>query len=173
MAARRPSPYEILLRELRVLAARKGHTPPKVKKISRGSGLTARQMMRATPRRIRENAEFVKVRRVKKRKNDPFSLAVTVTDRRHATEEQPHYLTVQVLSPKGERNIMDPHTKVKISCNCSYFKFYCEYALWKHGSADIIYSNGQPARDTNPRNVPTLCKHGFSLFNFLKERSPS
>ena len=172
VAARRPLPYEILLRELRVLAARKGFTPPRIRKPSKGKGLTARQMMRFTPQRIRENAEYVKVRRIRKRKSEPFSLGITVTDRRHATEEQPHYMTIEVLSPKGERNNMDQHTRIKCSCDCSNFKFMWEYALWKQGSADIIYSNGEPARETNSRNIPGTCKHLYRVFHFLKERSP-
>jgi hypothetical protein len=31
--------------------------------------------------------------------------------------------------------------------------------LPRYGSSDILYSNGRPARFTNPRGIGTLCKH--------------
>lgn len=46
---------------------------------------------------------------------------------------------------------------VKVSCDCDFFKYRCEYALSKHGAANIRYSNGEPAYTTNPDNYPLLC----------------
>jgi hypothetical protein len=48
---------------------------------------------------------------------------------------------------------------VWVSCSCNYFRYMCEWALLRHSSSDRIYSNGQPARSTNPRGIGTLCKH--------------
>lgn len=56
-----------------------------------------------------------------------------------------------------------PGNPVWVSCSCNYFRFVCEWALSRYGSSDIIYSNGQPARFTNPRGVGTLCKHIYKV----------
>ena len=47
----------------------------------------------------------------------------------------------------------------------------CEYALNRKGSADIIFSNGKPAKVTNPTNRPQVCKHLFHLGEVLIMRS--
>lgn len=56
-----------------------------------------------------------------------------------------------------------PQNPVWVSCSCNYFRFVCEWALSRYGSADIIYSNGRPARFTNPRGIGTLCKHLYAV----------
>lgn len=53
-------------------------------------------------------------------------------------------------------------TPVWVSCNCRYFRYVCEWALTRYGSSDIVYSNGQPARQTNPNGIGTCCKHIYS-----------
>ncbi len=55
-----------------------------------------------------------------------------------------------------------PETPVWVSCSCNYFRYVCEWALSRYGSSDIIYSNGRPARFTNPRGIGTLCKHLYA-----------
>jgi len=57
----------------------------------------------------------------------------------------------------------DPQSPVWVSCSCNYFRYVCEWALSRYGSSDIIYSNGQPARFTNPRGIGTLCKHLYAV----------
>lgn len=42
----------------------------------------------------------------------------------------------------------------------------------KHGAADIYYSNGQPARITNPKNLPFLCKHLVALYLKIANKLP-
>lgn len=56
-----------------------------------------------------------------------------------------------------------PQNPVWVSCSCNYFRYVCEWALSRYGSSDIIYSNGQPARTTNPRGIGTLCKHIYAV----------
>lgn len=56
-----------------------------------------------------------------------------------------------------------PQNPVWVSCSCNYFRFVCEWALTRYGSSDILYSNGQPARFTNPRGIGTLCKHLYAV----------
>lgn len=59
----------------------------------------------------------------------------------------------------GRPDIANP---VWVSCSCNYFRYVCEWALSRYGSSDIIYSNGRPARFTNPRGIGTLCKHIYA-----------
>jgi hypothetical protein len=47
--------------------------------------------------------------------------------------------------------------------NCPYFMFNNEYALNKVGSSSIKYCNGEPPKKTNPKNIPYLCKHLYSI----------
>lgn len=51
---------------------------------------------------------------------------------------------------------------VWVTCPCRYFRYHCEWALTRYGSSDIIYSNGQAARQTNPKGIGICCKHIFS-----------
>lgn len=76
------------------------------------------------------------------------------------------------ISPKGLR-ATEPlpgrpgeGSPVWVSCSCNYFRYVCEWALSRYGSSDIIYSNGQPARFTNPKGVGTLCKHIYKVLPF-------
>lgn len=64
-------------------------------------------------------------------------------------------------------NCLDGASNVSVSCSCPDFCFKWEYALHKHGAADIIYSTGQPAATTNPGNKPGVCKHVFYLISQL------
>jgi hypothetical protein len=45
------------------------------------------------------------------------------------------------------------------SCQCPRFLYFFEYALASRGAADILYCNGEPPVITNPRLIPSLCKH--------------
>lgn len=54
--------------------------------------------------------------------------------------------------------------------NCEFFTFYCEYALWTWGAANIEYSNGQPAVVRNSGNVPLVCKHLSKILMTIRER---
>jgi hypothetical protein len=48
---------------------------------------------------------------------------------------------------------------VIVACECDYFTYTCEVALNKRGAAQIKQSNGEHPEITNPRLVPTPCKH--------------
>lgn len=54
-----------------------------------------------------------------------------------------------------------------VSCDCDRFTFKWEYALTRKGASSIRYSNGEPAIDMNPRNIPGGCKHIFRCLNTL------
>lgn len=57
-----------------------------------------------------------------------------------------------------------PKTKVRLSCSCPDFVYAgWEYALWKKGSAELIYGNGEPPVEKNPRLRPGCCVAKGSL----------
>ena len=59
---------------------------------------------------------------------------------------------------------------VMVACECDYFTFTCEVALAKRGAAKITNSNGQPPTVTNPKMVPTACKHLYKLLTLAQKR---
>lgn len=59
-----------------------------------------------------------------------------------------------------------------IHCSCPWFLFFCEYALAKRGSSDIINSNGKPPIITNPNQFPYACKHVISVLARWSELAP-
>ncbi len=58
----------------------------------------------------------------------------------------------------------------KVSCSCYDFMYRFEEVLHSRGSADIIYSNGEPAGPANPSRIPGCCKHIIALQMELVER---
>ena len=169
------SSLNLLLQALRGLHIRGTRKVPKPRQLrpkreSTGKGLTYRKMVQSTPKNIQENARYVKLTSIKRKRGDPYSLTATTTEPKHAHEHQPHYQTIQIVSGIPSRDPLDPKVRVKISCTCSYYKFFCEYALYKQGAADIIYSNGEPAYKTNPGNIGWTCKHHLAIFRYLLKR---
>ncbi len=79
-----------------------------------------------------------------------------------------HY---QQISPKNPvyRGDLYICPAIKISCECPRFLYFWEYALWYHGAADIIYSNGEPPIDTNPQLRPSACKHLLTLMSWINQ----
>lgn len=51
------------------------------------------------------------------------------------------------------------NTKAWVQCNCPYFLYHCEVALYDAQSSDIKYSNGNDPVEKNPRKIPIICKH--------------
>jgi len=49
--------------------------------------------------------------------------------------------------------------QVWCSCDCEFWLYHCEVAMQKKGSSDILHSNGAKPRVTNPKMIPSLCKH--------------
>ncbi len=50
---------------------------------------------------------------------------------------------------------------IMFSCDCKYWLYFCEYAWWSKGLAEIIYSNGEYPVTTNPGRRIYCCKHGL------------
>ena len=116
------------------LAKKYPNRPDKPDAPKRGKGLTARQMLKSTPRNIHENAKFVKVTSLKqgrsKHTRKRFSIVATTTEPDKATEEQPHRQRVDILTP-GLRDVFDARSRLHVWCDCSYFKYYCVEANQK------------------------------------------
>lgn len=59
---------------------------------------------------------------------------------------------------------------VQLTCACEDHRYVWEHALNFHGAAEILYSNGDPAKIRNPRNIPGCCKHIVKTFDTLVRR---
>lgn len=56
---------------------------------------------------------------------------------------------------------------VLVSCSCPDHMYRWEYALWRKGAAELVYGNGDPPDETNPKQKNACCKHIVALWNFL------
>lgn len=71
---------------------------------------------------------------------------------RAAGSGTPHYLEVDYYG-RGKS------AQVWITCDCEYFLYHCEVALWSDESSSIRWSNGADPGITNPSQAPRACKH--------------
>lgn len=133
------------------------------------------EMMRRTPRNIQSNADDTRISKAKKiiDKDTGQPVVLSVIYATHdangnpVREKREHRCYIMGLEgPSKPIN----ESKAKLSCDCEWFMYVCEYALSRKGNADIIFSNGKPARVTNPNNRPQLCKHLFHLAETLIQR---
>ena len=139
----------------------KSHKAPAVRVKDTLSGLSLKQLVRATPPYIKSNADDVVVKALRPSTTKgglPGIRAKTVTVARRLRNV---YDTTIVGKEKGTPVSAQKH--VLVSCSCDWFWSHCEYALHHWGSATIKYSNGEPASVTNPQNQPMLCKHLVKL----------
>lgn len=60
--------------------------------------------------------------------------------------------------------------RVKVSCSCPDHMYRFEWALWKKGAADLVYSNGEAPDITNPGYLGGCCKHVVALWFFLETK---
>jgi hypothetical protein len=112
---------------------------------------------RAAHPRILANARQVSVtlKKARKRKDadgDPYQEVTAIC--RGATI--PRNVTMKIYG-RGDKN-----SKIWASCDCEWFLYYCEVALTKRGSSEVIYSNGKDPKITNPRKLSVACKHILS-----------
>ena len=137
-------------------------------------GLTAKQMVAATPRAMKLNAAWVSVaqRRVLRRKErgpggEEYWTQVSRTKTTAATpggRPRIHEQRIDILDP-GVKDPRKAGTRLKFRCDCEFYLYNSEVALHKYGAADIYYSNGEPPLVTNPGMTPLVCKHGIVLLS--------
>lgn len=134
----------------------KSHKLPAVRVKESLSGLSIKQLVKATPAYIRSNAEDVVVKALR-----PATTKGGMPGIRTKTQTLGHknqvYDTTFVGKEKGIPISQQKH--VLASCSCDFFCYTCEYALTHWGSSVIKYCNGEPAVVKNPQNHPLLCKH--------------
>lgn len=130
-------------------------------------GLSLKQLIKATPAYIQNNARDVIVRSLKEtvtKGGFPAiqAKAMSVTNTRRVEYK------LSVIGKDREQPVYK-QKHLLVSCSCGFFTFTCEYALTQWGSAQIKYSNGEPAVVTNPGNQPLVCKHLVKLLKTIYE----
>lgn len=90
--------------------------------------------------------------------------------------------TFEVVATNGPRRVTvksygDPSKNIFqrstwMHCSCPWFLFFCEYALARRGSSDIINSNGKPPDITNPKQWPYACKHVIAVLDRWSKLGP-
>lgn len=141
--------------------SRKTPADPRVKDTL--SGLSLKQLVKATPPYIRSNSEDVIVKALKQSttKGGLPGIRAKTTSMSKKPSARNVYDTTIVGKEAGKPVSTQKH--VLVSCSCDWFWSHCEYALTHWGSSKIRYSNGDPATVTNPQNHPMLCKHLTAL----------
>lgn len=88
-------------------------------------------------------------------------------ERKPGTRLRPrkHTQYVYPKDPKTKGRLSD--VDVKVACDCQRHMYYYEVALHERGAADIIYSNGEPPYDTNPRLLASPCKHQVRVLSLI------
>lgn len=131
-------------------------------------GLKLRDIMSRQPIYIINKANDVEVSKLVRTKSKKAGLpAVTAHVIDPSSRNNGHNCQIVVVdTPRiSAPNLITGN--VKVSCDCEWFMYYCEYALSKWGAANIKFSNGEPAYTTNPGNVALICKHLYALGSLL------
>lgn len=133
--------------------------------------LTIKQLLRYVDKERHSRAtKEVSVSGIKKarlkRNGNPIIKATTSTLYDHLGNKkrkvEKHQTSVELLLAEGATK---SKMYVKVSCDCAFHTFNCEYALHKQGAADIKYSNGEPPKMKNTSLVPMTCIHTIALLN--------
>ena len=127
--------------------------------------LLLNQILRLTPRSVRQRAEKVGVlvvsAAVSENKIGPYLEAVyrcrtQSLPRLHKVVIRQYDSTIQKLVESGR--LKGPR-QTWLHCTCEFFCFVCEWVLARHKSSSIINSNGRPPYITNSSFIPMACKH--------------
>lgn len=125
------------------------------------TGLSIRQLLKATPSLMKANSEDVVIKMLKTAKTKAGlpgvrSKTTTITKR-------PRHVYDTSFVGKELNKPISAQKHVIASCSCDNFCYYWEVALHHWGSAVIKYSNGEHPDVTNPGLHPGLCKHLYKL----------
>lgn len=132
-------------------------------------GLTLREILATTPASRKELSNNVALRSVKtgtsRRSGLEKIMAQAVSIDRSQDLRTKYTTSIEVFPMnKGEA-----HSYVRLSCSCDDFMYTFEYALAQKGAAEIVYGNGEPPTDRNPRKIPGMCKHLCALSKEAKK----
>lgn len=123
-------------------------------------GVSWKKVVRSSPAERFQTAEKVRISKLKISRKGGKLAKLTCESR---TKGEIYVTEIQFLEPgNGDR--------VKLSCNCSDFVFRWEYALYRHGGADIRYGDGTAPIKTNPSLIPGCCKHIIAARWVAEER---
>lgn len=157
---------ESIIKLLKAERTPAGAKHPDPERAAKGLSLTA--LYRKQPGYIKASGMDVVVRSYKKTKTKGGLPAIVGSTRDLNTKPvRPHKFDVIGLE-KGVD--ISKQKRVKVGCDCEFFLYYSEFALWTWGAANIRYSNGDPAVVRNPGNFPLCCKHLAQVLTVIKER---
>ncbi len=112
------------------------------------ASVTFADVLRGTPPNRFANAEKVHISKLKlTRKGDQLTKAVANS-----------YTPGSATSYESEIQFL-PNKKIKLSCSCDDFVYRFEWVLYRKGSADLVYGNGEAPDKTNPARTLGCCKH--------------
>lgn len=131
-------------------------------------GMTVSMLMRKQPRYVVNSSEDIVLKTYKKAKTKGGMPALIGLARDLNVRPQRIH-KFQVIGLDKANPKVGTQKRVKVSCSCEFFLYYCEYALWTWGAASIRYSNGQPAVVRNPGNHPLICKHLMKVLETIKQ----
>ena len=120
--------------------------------------LTIKQLIEKQPSYIINGSREIRIGNVRNTKSKKTGLPAIQAEAKSRSSNSTHTCQIVSISDSSLNGF------VKVSCSCDFFKYYCEYALYQWGAANIRYSNGKPARVTNPENYPLVCSHIMALF---------
>ena len=133
--------------------------------------LKMKTLIRLTPNKVRLRSRPLRmywrkkgVDRYDKRRNSDYRLYKMHSKPPRSNKTQQiftQWVRVYPQTGSGRRSVTSQ--RVWVRCSCEFFMYNCEFALTQRGCASIRYSNGRPARITNPGNVPYLCKHLYKM----------
>jgi hypothetical protein len=138
-------------------------------------GLSAKQLLKYTPRLFINNAEDVVIKKLEKKETKGGLKAVLALSYSPDSKAlKPHKQSVIALDKSvvsGKGFTITKSTRIKCQCSCESFIFAgLEYANWHHGASDIIYGNGDAPTATNPGLRPGLCKHLVRVITKILEK---
>lgn len=125
--------------------------------------LTLKQLLAKQPQTIKDKGRQLRIKGFRLAKTKSGHSGVSARVESEKSDGQAYSCQITVSSNESPENTSLNKSYVKVSCSCHYFKYYCEYALSRHGAANIRYSNGLKATETNPTNYPLLCIEASQL----------
>lgn len=137
-------------------------------------GMTLRQLMKSTPRLMRENSFdcfIVKMNKGKTRKGLPVVTARVRFKDPYRPSAQVRVHEVLIVGLDDPFKPINKQKRVMVSCACENYTYCWEYANTLHGASRVIYGNGEPPSYTNPANQPGLCKHAYKLAQEIIDES--
>ncbi|QJT71186.1 hypothetical protein GR11A_00149 [Vibrio phage vB_VcorM_GR11A] len=146
----------------------------KSKKQKSDKGLGLGQLIKTTRRfaYIHEKARDVRLYQPRRELTDDGNIRITATAKSRKSRENPqpqkHVCYIEGVNDRSK--LSSPKAMVRVSCDCEFFTYTCEVALFRYGAAEVLYSNGEFPFSTNPRGTPILCKHLLNLANAIKKK---